>query len=371
MYKLVIAEKPSVAQSLAKVIGATEKKEGYLEGNGYLVSCCVGHLVELAEPEDYDERYAKWRHEDLPILPDKWKYRVSEATQKQFKVLKELMNRGDVVSLIEATDAGREGELIFRLVYHQAGCKKPFERLWISSMEDTAILDGFADLKDGKEYDPLYEAALCRERADWFVGMNATRLFSTLYGTTLNVGRVMTPTLAMLVTREAEIQGFRAEPFYTVQISVGGVTAASEKFKEKQHAETLLQAVSRESTAQVSKKETAEKKEKAPLLYDLTSLQRDANRLMGFTAQQTLDYAQSLYEKKLITYPRTDSRYLTEDMRENTEKLIPMMAEKFGFIKTINVHMSQLINNKKVSDHHALLPTKNVADADFSELPYG
>ena len=371
MYKLVIAEKPSVAQSLAKVIGATEKKEGYLEGNGYLVSWCVGHLVELAEPEDYDERYAKWRHEDLPILPDEWKYRVSEATQKQFQILKELMNRKDVESLIEATDAGREGELIFRLVYHQAGCKKPFERLWISSMEDTAILDGFADLKDGKEYDPLYEAALCRERADWFVGMNATRLFSTLYGTTLNVGRVMTPTLAMLVTRETEIQGFRAEPFYTVQISVGGVTAASEKFKDKQHAETLLQAVSRESTAQVSKKETAEKKEKAPLLYDLTSLQRDANRLMGFTAQQTLDYAQSLYEKKLITYPRTDSRYLTEDMRENTEKLILMMAEKFGFIKTMNVHMSQLINNKKVSDHHALLPTKNVADADFSELPSG
>ena len=371
MYKLVIAEKPSVAQSLAKVIGATEKKEGYLEGNGYLVSWCVGHLVELAEPEDYDERYAKWRHEDLPILPDEWKYRVSEATQKQFQILKELMNRKDVESLIEATDAGREGELIFRLVYYQAGCKKPFERLWISSMEDTAILDGFADLKDGKEYDPLYEAALCRERADWFVGMNATRLFSTLYGSTLNVGRVMTPTLAMLVTREAEIQGFKAEPFYTVQISVGGVTAASEKFKEKQHAETLLQAVSRESTAQVSKKETAEKKEKAPLLYDLTSLQRDANRLLGFTAQQTLDYAQSLYEKKLITYPRTDSRYLTEDMKESTEKLVSLMAEKSGFIKTMNVHMSQLINNKKVSDHHALLPTKNVADADFSELPSG
>ena len=233
MYKLEIAEKHSVAQSLAKVIGATTKMEGYLEGNGYLVSWCVGHLVELAEPEDYDERYAKWRYEDLPIVPDAWQYKVSEATKKQFTVLKKLMERSDVESIIEATDAGREGELIFRLVYHKAGCKKPFERLWISSMEDAAIRDGFANLKEGSRYDSLYEAALCRERADWLVGINATRLFSTLYGATLNVGRVMTPTLSMMVQREAEIRDFKAEAFYTVQISVGGVTVVSDKFQKK------------------------------------------------------------------------------------------------------------------------------------------
>ena len=371
MYKLVIAEKHSVAQSLAKVIGSTEKKDGYLEGNGYLVSWCVGHLVELAEPEDYDERYAKWRYEDLPILPDVWKYKVSAATKKQYQVVENLMNRKDVESLIEATDAGREGELIFRLVYHQAGCKKPFKRLWISSMEDTAIRDGFSNLKDGREYDSLYEAALCRERADWFVGMNATRLFSTLYGPTLNIGRVMTPTLAMLVTREAEIKGFKQEPFYNVQISVGGVNVISEKFQDKTDAEMLLQAVAEEDMVLVSKKKTTEKREKAPLLYDLTSLQRDANRIMGFTAQQTLDYAQNLYEKKLITYPRTDSRFLTEDMEESVRNLVPLMAEKFGITKNMDAHTGQVINNKKVSDHHALLPTKNVATADFGELPSG
>lgn len=371
MYKLVIAEKHSVAQSLAKVIGATEKKDGYLEGNGYLVSWCVGHLVELAEPEDYDDRYAKWRYEDLPILPDVWKYKVSAATKKQYQVVEKLMNRKDVESLIEATDAGREGELIFRLVYHQAGCKKPFKRLWISSMEDTAIRDGFSNLKDGREYDSLYEAALCRERADWFVGMNATRLFSTLYGSTLNIGRVMTPTLAMLVTREAEIKGFKPEPFYNVQISVGGIQAISDKFQNKADAEMLLQAVAKEDMVLVSKKKTTEKREKAPLLYDLTSLQRDANRIMGFTAQQTLDYAQNLYEKKLITYPRTDSRFLTEDMEESVRNLVPLMAEKFGITKNMDAHIGQVINNKKVSDHHALLPTKNVATADFGELPSG
>lgn len=371
MYKLVIAEKHSVAQSLAKVIGATNKNEGYLEGNGYLVSWCVGHLIELAEPEDYDERYAKWRYEDLPILPDEWKYRVSESTKKQFKVVKDLMSRNDVESLIEATDAGREGELIFRLVYHQAGCKKPFERLWISSMEDTAIREGFANLKDGHEYDSLYEAALCRERADWMVGMNCTRLFSTLYGPTLNVGRVMTPTLAMLVTREAEINGFKPEAFYTVQFSVGGVCAASQKISEKKEAEKLLQEISCEETALISKKIVTERREKAPLLYDLTNLQRDANRIMGFTAQQTLDYAQSLYEKKLITYPRTDSRYLTEDMEKSVKTLVPLIAEKFGISKNLDVHTGQIINNKKVNDHHALLPTQNVARADFGELPSG
>lgn len=369
--KLVIAEKPSVAQSIAKVIGATERQDGYLEGNGYIVSWCVGHLVELAEPEYYDEKYSKWRNEDLPILPKEWEYQVSESTKKQFKVLKELMKRSDVTSLVEATDAGREGELIFRLVYHQAGCNKPFERLWISSMEDKAIEEGFANLKKGTEYDALYEAALCRERADWMVGMNATRLFSTLYGQTLNVGRVMTPTLAMLVTREAEISGFKPEPFYTIAITVGGVTAASERYSVKSEAEDVLQKVRDAGTAVIRKNRTTEKQEKAPQLYDLTNLQRDANKMLGFTAQQTLDYAQSLYEKKLITYPRTDSRFLTEDMAVNLPKLSNSVAEKYGYTKRFEANYKQVINNKKVSDHHAIIPTINIVDVNYGELPSG
>ena len=249
--KLVIAEKPSVAQSIAKVIGATNRNDGFMEGSGYLVSWCVGHLIELANPEYYNEKYEKWRYEDLPIIPENWMYQVSESTKKQYKILKELMAREDVESLVEATDAGREGELIFRLVYEQAGCKKSFERLWISSMEDKAIVDGFHNLKSGTEYDALYESALSRERADWIVGMNATRLFSTLYGQTLNVGRVMTPTLAMLVTREAEIEGFRPEAFYSVAINVGGITATSEKFQKKSDAESLLKTIKDSSKATV------------------------------------------------------------------------------------------------------------------------
>lgn len=371
MYKLVIAEKPSVAQSIAKVIGATNKKDGYLEGNGYLVSWCVGHLVELSAPEHYDEKYEKWRHSDLPILPEKWKYQVSDSTKKQFKILKELMEREDVASLVESTDAGREGELIFRLVYEQTKCRKPFERLWISSMEDKAIVEGFANLKNGTEYEALYQAALSRERADWIVGMNATRLFSTLYGQTLNVGRVMTPTLAMLVGREEEISNFTPEAFYSVGINAGGVAAASEKFKEKTAAERLLSDVQKAKTAMIVKNVTAEKKEKAPMLYDLTSLQRDANRILGFTAQQTLDYTQSLYEKKLVTYPRTDSRFLTEDMEDSLANLAMRMADKFGFTKAIMINSRQVINNKKVSDHHAIIPTLNVADVDYGALPAG
>ena len=369
--KLVIAEKPSVAQSIAKVIGATNRQDGYLEGNGYLVSWCVGHLVELAEPEAYDEKYSKWRYEDLPILPKQWEYQVSEATKKQFKILKDLMKRSDVESLVEATDAGREGELIFRLVYHQAGCKKPFERLWISSMEDKAIEEGFANLKPGTEYDALYEAALCRERADWIVGMNATRLFSTLYGQTLNVGRVMTPTLAMLVMREAEISGFKPESFYTIAITVGGVNATSERIMDKNEAMAILENVKATEKAVIRKNRTTEKQEKAPQLYDLTNLQREANKLMGFTAQQTLDYAQSLYEKKLITYPRTDSRFLTEDMEVNLLELSKKMADKFGYHGTLAANYKQVINNKKVSDHHAIIPTVNVHEVAFGELPSG
>ena len=371
MLKLVVCEKPSVAQSISKVLGATKRGDGFLEGGGYIVSWCVGHLVELAQPESYEERYAKWRKEDLPILPHSWKYQVTAATKKQFSVLKKLMSRSDVESLVCATDAGREGELIFRLVYHQCECKKPFERLWISSMEDTAIREGFANLKPGIEYDALYEAALCRERADWIVGINATRLFSYLYGVTLNVGRVMTPTLGMVVLREAAISAFMPEPFYTVQITVNDFAASSERFKEKTDAESCRKACQEAETATVCKVERREKSEKSPALYDLTTLQREANRLFGFTAQQTLDYTQSLYEKKLVTYPRTDSRYLTEDMAVSLPGLAENSALAFGVQPPAAVHASAVINGKKVTDHHALLPTASMAKADLAALPAG
>ena len=370
--KLVLAEKPSVAQSIAKVLGASKREDGYLEGNGYIVSWCVGHLVELAQPESYDSKYSKWTYNDLPIFPDSWQYQVSAATKKQFGILKKLMARKDVESLVCATDAGREGELIFRLVYHQCHCKKPIERLWISSMEDLAIQEGFAHLRPGSDYDALYEAALCRERADWLVGINATRLFSTLYGQTLNVGRVMTPTLAMAVMRETAIAAFRPEPFYMVQLDAGNMKLTSERFKDKTDAEAVVSRCT-ENKAIVTKAEKKEKSEKPPLLYDLTSLQREANRVLGYTAQQTLDYAQALYEKKLITYPRTDSRFLTEDM----ETILPDMANKLfslfpvDGIKNISIHAKQVINGKKVTDHHAILPTKEVEKHIVSELPKG
>lgn len=370
--KLVLAEKPSAAQSFAKVLGATKREDGYLEGNGYLVSWCVGHLVELSSPESYDERYAKWKYADLPIFPEQWKYQVSSSTRKQFGILKKLMARADVDSLICATDAGREGELIFRLVYHQCECKKPFERLWVSSMEDSAIREGFQNLKPSSEYDALYEAALCRERADWLVGMNATRLFSCLYGQTLNVGRVMTPTLAMAVMREAEIFAFKSEPFYTVELTLSDFTATSERMKAK--AEAL--AISKDCTGAVvtvTKAESKEKAEKPPSLYDLTSLQRDANRMLGYTAQQTLDYTQNLYEKKLVTYPRTDSRYLTSDMADILPALVELVFSTFPIagVETVPVSAGQVINDKKVSDHHAILPTRELQKYNFSELPKG
>ena len=371
--QLIITEKPSVAQSIAKVLGAQKRLDGYLEGNGYLVSWCVGHLVELAMPEAYDEKYSRWRYDDLPILPERWTYQVSSATRKQYDILKNLMKRDDVMELVNACDSGREGELIFRLVYHQSGCKKPFLRLWISSMEDSAIREGFAQMKSGKEYDALYEAALCRERADWIVGMNATRLFSCLYGQTLNVGRVMTPTLAMVVMRDAAIQGFREEPFYTVHISADGITATSARFKEKMDAEKLVHACRDSGTVVIQKVEQKEKIEKCPQLYDLTSLQRDANRRLGYTAQQTLDYTQSLYEKKLVTYPRTDSRYLTEDMEATLPELVRTIQNSFDIQKNtqVSVHSSQVINGKKVSDHHAIIPTKTAVGCNLSELPAG
>lgn len=370
-YRLVIAEKPSVAQSIAKVIGADRKRDGYLEGSGYLVSWCFGHLVELCEPQEYDRKYEKWRKEDLPIVPDPFRYRVSEDTKKQFRKLKELMERDDVDGLIEATDAGREGELIFRLVYQEAHCRKPFERLWISSMEDSAIRDGFRNLKPSTAYDALYEAALCRERADWLVGINATRLFSTLYRQTLNVGRVMTPTLAMLAGREEEIMRFKPEPVYALQITAGAVRAEGEKIRDKQEAGKRLAVLKETETAAVSKMEEVQKEDKPPLLYDLTTLQRDANRMYGFTAQQTLDLVQSLYEKKLATYPRTDSRYLTDEMDDSTKRLACLMKEKWGYTKIVPLHTERVLDSRKVSDHHAILPTENVYDVIFSELPDG
>lgn len=366
--KLVLAEKPSVAQSIAKVLGATKRGDGYIEGNGYIVSWCVGHLVELAQPEAYDTRYSKWNYNDLPIYPTDWMYEVSSGTKKQFGVLKKLMAREDVASLVCATDAGREGELIFRLVYHKAGCRKPFERLWISSMEDSAIKEGFENLRSGTEYDALYEAALCRERADWIVGINATRLFSTLYGQTLNVGRVMTPTLAMAVMRETAIATFKSEPFYTVQMGLDGFTASSERFKEKKKAEELVKNC---SSATVTRAECKEKSEKPPALYDLTSLQREANRVLGFTAQQTLDYTQNLYEKKLVTYPRTDSRFLTDDMADSLSDLVEMTFHKFPVegVEKVPVYSKQVVNNKKVTDHHAIIPTRELQKCNLSELP--
>ena len=373
--KLVIAEKPSVAQSLARVIGADKRRDGYLEGGEYLVSWCVGHLVELSAPERYDERFAKWRLEDLPILPERWLYEVSQATRKQYQILKSLMERSDVESLVCATDAGREGELIFRLVYNQARCKKPFERLWISSMEDAAIRDGFEKLKDGTSYDLLYEAALCRERADWIVGMNATRLFSCLYGQTLAVGRVMTPTLAMVVMRDAQIAAFKPEPFWTVQLKAGDLTVSSRRFSTKNDAEAVLQECQTAGEVMIETVETKEKLEKPPLLYDLTSLQRDANRILGFTAQQTLDHTQSLYEKKLVTYPRTDSRYLTDDMREILPELITAVAGKFKYtgsaLRNEPVRPASIFNSSKVTDHPAIIPTKTMAGSDFRELSLG
>ena len=370
--KLVLAEKPSVAMSLSKVIGADQRGDGYMEGNGYLVSWCVGHLVELSQPEAYDEKYAKWKYDDLPILPEHWQYQVSASTKKQFGILKKLMQRKDVESLICATDAGREGELIFRLVYHQCGCKKPVERLWISSMEDSAIREGFQKLRPGTEYDALYEAALCRERADWMVGINASRLFSCLYNQPLAVGRVMTPVLAMTVVREAAIAAFVPEKFYTVVLTLAeGGTASSKRFAQKADAELLLSKCRKEGRVTVQKMERKEKSENPPQLYDLTALQRDANRLLGFTAQQTLDYAQSLYEKRLITYPRTDSRFLTEDMAASLPGLVTDTGKAFAVEEPLSIHVQQVIDGSKVTDHHALLPTKSMAQADLAALPAG
>ena len=369
---MIVAEKPSVAMSYAKVLGATSRQDGYLEGNGYLVSWCVGHLVELAPPNIYDAKYVKWSIADLPILPQKWQYLVSASTKKQFGILQKLMHRPDVKSIVNSCDSGREGELIFRLVYEQAGCKKPFSRLWLSSMEENAIREGFAHLKPSTEYDALYSAALCRERADWMVGINASRLFSCLYNQPLAVGRVMTPVLAMTVVREAAIAAFVPEKFYTIALTLAdGGTASSKRFAQKADAELLLSKCRKEGRVTVQKMERKEKSENPPQLYDLTALQRDANRLLGFTAQQTLDYAQSLYEKRLITYPRTDSRFLTEDMAASLPGLVTDTGRAFTVEESFPIHVQQVINGSKVTDHHAILPTRSMLQADLDALPKG
>ena len=372
MCVLVIAEKPSVAQSLSAVIGAKERKDGYLEGNGFRVSWCVGHLAGLSDAAGYDPRYEKWNREDLPIIPEHWKMTVGKDKKKQFQVLKALLNAPDVTEVVNACDAGREGELIFRSVYELAGCKKPMKRLWISSMEDTAIRQGFEELRPGAEYDGLYEAALCRARADWLVGINATRFFSVLYHHTLNIGRVMSPTLALIVQREAEIAAFKPEPFYTAVLENSGITANSERLGDLEEAKKI-QTDCRGKTITVVKVEQKRRLEKPPALYDLTSLQRDANRFLGFTAQQTLDYLQSLYEKKLCTYPRTDSRYLTSDMAASLPVLVNLTARAMDFAKgiTVDCDSARVINDKKVSDHHAVIPTQNLRTMELAGLPVG
>ena len=359
--------------SLSKVLGARSRKDGYVEGNGWLVSWCVGHLVELAPADAYDPRYSKWAYDDLPIIPQPWQFQVLPDTRKQFNILRQLMSRDDVDTVICATDAGREGELIFRLTYDLCQCTKPVKRLWISSMEESAIRKGFDNLVDGQKYNNLYAAALCRAKADWLIGINGTRLFTTLYkGKTLNVGRVLTPTLTLLAEREAAIEHFKKEKFYTVELDAQGLRASSGKFNSKTDAEKLRSACLGK-TAVVQSVTRKDKTERPPKLYDLTTLQREANRLFDYTAQQALDYLQSLYEKRLATYPRTDSRYLTEDMAEGLPALCSTVAGALSFMagQPLPVHAAQVVDSSKVTDHHAVIPTAEIAGADLAALPTG
>lgn len=370
--KLIIAEKPSVALAIAKALNIKGSRDGYIENGEYIISWCVGHLAAAAFPEEYDAKYSKWNYADLPIIPDNFKYKIYGDKQKQFKVVKDLMCRKDVSAVINACDAGREGELIFRLVYNMANCKKPIKRLWISSMENAAIREGFENLKDGSEYDNLYYSALCRMWADWIVGINATRLFSILYNKTLNIGRVQTPTLALLCDRHNKIAYFRKEKYFTAELTLGGVKAETERFDNENTAKEIITACEHSQAVCVSvTKET--KTEQPPKLFDLTTLQRAANRIYGYTAKQTLDYAQALYEKKLITYPRTDSRYLTEDMAETAAAVIRLGADIPPFDKAPDFfpEISRMINNGKVSDHHAIIPTLEIEKADLSAIPTG
>ena len=369
--QLVIAEKPSVAKSIADVLGALDRQDGYFEGGGYLVSWCVGHLIELAEPESYGEQWKKWTYESLPVNPEHWQYEIKEDTKEQYDVLYGLLHDSRVDEVVCATDAGREGELIFRLVYNMASCNKPMKRLWISSMEESAIREGFENLKPGSDYEHLYHSALCRQEADWLVGINGTRLFTVLYGgKVLKVGRVQTPTLAMLVERESKIMNFKKEQYFMAHILCGGVDAATERIDSKTEAEQIAGAC-RNGQALVTSVVKEEKTVAPPKLYDLTTLQRDANRLFGFTAKQTLEYTQSLYEKKLCTYPRTDSQYLSDDMEQTAGNVIEAIFSSILFEENMmfNPDIKRLLNSKKVTDHHAIIPTMEIAKADLAALP--
>lgn len=370
--KLIISEKPSVGAAIAAALGAVNRKNGYIEGNGLIVSWCIGHLVGLADAGSYDERFKKWRYDDLPILPGKWQYILSPGKEEQFAVLQNLMERSDVTEVVNACDAGREGELIFRLVYEMADCKKPISRLWISSMEDKAIREGFGNLKPGRQYDALYQSALCRSKADWLIGINATRLFSVLYHKTLNVGRVQTPTLAMLVERDGKISGFQKEKYHLVRLKLDGIGATSERVPDISEAEQMKTACHERQAVCVSL-DKEKKTVKPPKLFDLTTLQREANRIYGYTAKQTLDYAQSLYEKKLITYPRTDSRYLTSDMVDTAASVLELAAglPLFAGYPDFSPDAAALISDKDVSDHHAIIPTMEAGKAGLTALPVG
>lgn len=369
--QLVIAEKPSVARNIAEVLGATSFQGGFMEGNGYVVSWCIGHLVELEEPEAYGEQWKKWTYESLPVMPETWQYKVKNDTREQFEILCRLMNIEEITEIVCATDAGREGELIFRLVYEKAGCKKPVKRLWISSMEESAIRAGFENLRPGEEYENLYHSALCRQEADWLVGINGTRLFTVLYGSkVLKVGRVQTPTLAMLAEREEKIRNFKQEDYYTVHLLSGSLDMVSRAFADKKAAEELAQSCNG-GNAVVTSVLHEEKTVMPPLLYDLTTLQRDANRLLGFTAKQTLEYTQSLYEKKLCTYPRTDSRYLSDDMGQTAEQVIEAVFRQFSFVPPVifNPNIARVLDSKKVTDHHAIIPTMEICEEDLAAIP--
>ena len=370
--KLIIAEKPSVAKSIASALGAASRADGYYEGNDLIVSWCVGHLVSPMDAAGYDERFKKWHYDDLPILPEPFRYVLTPGKEDAYHNLRALMNRADVDSIVNACDAGREGELIFRLVYSMTGCSKPVERLWISSMEDSAIREGFRDLRPGNDYDALYHSALCRQKADWLVGINATRLFSVLYHRTLNVGRVQTPTLAMLVERDRKISMFKKEKFYHVKLELNGVEALSQRFQNLSQAQSAL-ANCRDNPAVCTSVVREQKKENPPKLYDLTTLQREANRIFGYTAKQTLDYAQSLYEKKLLTYPRTDSRYLTSDMAETADLIVHLAAKvpPFDGISNFFPDVSSQVSDKNVTDHHAIIPTMELEKAEIKLLPVG
>lgn len=359
--KLVIAEKPSVAMSIAKLIGAKNKKDGYYEGNDYRVSWCVGHLVQMANPDSYDEKYKKWRIEDLPIIPKEYKYEIVNTTKKQFNILKKLMNSKEVDAVINACDAGREGEAIFRLVYMKANCKKKIERLWISSMEDSAIKEGFNNLKDGKYYDNLFDSAKARAIADWLVGMNMSRLYSCLYDENYSIGRVQTPTLAMIVDRDFEIENFKKEKYYTVEIELDKFILSTNRIDNRVIAEQLINLIG--NTIKITDLVKKEKITKPDLPFDLTTLQRECNKYFGYSAKQTLDYAQSLYEKKYITYPRTDSRYLTEDM------IVSTINNILGKNDFDTERIKIVFNSKKVSDHHAIIPTVSSLSKDISYLP--